>query len=188
MILSDRDIRQQLELGNLELLPKVEDRQIQPASVDLRLGEDFKRFQLCRGVLDVRDQDSISEKSYSQKIPEGAPVQVCPGEFLLSVTREKVKLPPDLVGRVEGRSSVGRIGLAVHVTAGYIDPGFNGQITLELANLNRYPIRLYVGMRIAQIVFERTTTPAARPYGSEGLGSKYQNQEIRESRIGTDRV
>jgi dCTP deaminase len=186
MIFSDRDIRQQIKLGRLRILPEVEDHQIQPASVDLRLGESFKRFKPTRRILDVKDQPSISDANYAQTIPLGAPVQIEPGEFLLAVTHERVELPDDIVGRVEGRSSVGRLGLAVHVTAGYIDPGFKGQITLEFANLNRYAIRLYVGMRIAQIVFERTTTPALRPYGSKGLGSKYQNQQIKESKIAQD--
>lgn len=111
------------------------------------------------------------------EVPEGEPVFVHPKEFILGSTLERVALPFDLVARLDGRSSLGRLGIVIHSTAGFIDPGFSGHVTLEISNLSNLPIALYPGMRIAQISFHRMTTPAEAPYGQRRLGSKYQGQD-----------
>lgn len=189
MILSDTDIRLRLKRGDLGIWPNPDEHQLQPASVDVRLGCDFVRFRQCRGSIDVRDGQALEDMQTRSSVPNMFGVKIEPGEFLLAVTRERVAIPDDLVARVEGRSSLARLGLAVHVTAGFIDPGFEGQITLELANFNRYPITVYSGMRIAQLVFEKLSTPAARPYGHKDGNNKYQGQtQATPSRISEDQA
>src|SRR5690606_10251661 len=125
--------------------------------------------------IDSRDPASVSEYTEEFIIDEGAAFTLHPGEFALGSTVERVRVPPDLVARVEGRSSIGRIAVVVHATAGFIDPGFDGEITLELSNLGRCAVKLYPGMRISQVVFHTMTSPAERPYGPS-RGSKYQGQ------------
>lgn len=175
MILSDRSIREELATGRITIAP-FEQRQVQPASVDLRLGHRFRRFQRSnRPFIDVKLP--VHDLMEVLEIPEGEPVIVRPREFMLGTTVETVSIPADLVGRLEGRSSLGRLGIIIHSTAGYIDPGFSGQVTLEISNLLDEAIALYPGMRIAQISFNRMTTPADQPYGSGDLASKYQGQE-----------
>jgi dCTP deaminase len=174
VILSDRSIREQLAAGRLVIEP-FDRRLVQPSSVDLRLDRRFLVFRNTRrAYLDVKEQaDDLME---TVEPAEGEPIVLHPSEFILGSTVETVTIPDDLVARLEGRSSVGRLGVVIHSTAGYIDPGFSGQITLEIANLANIPVRLYPGMRIAQISFSRMTTPADTPYGQRGLGSKYQGQ------------
>lgn len=179
MILSDISIKQRIRSGSLAFLPPVEtEKQVQPASLDVRLGGEFIRFarlyhqDQAIGV----DSDTLKAVSVSVSIPKGQEIIIDPGEFLLGTTLEKVFMPDDLVARVEGRSSIGRLGITVHVTAGFIDPGFNGHITLEIANLNRYPVVLAVGMRVAQLAFHSMTTPAAVSYGHGSRNNKYQGQ------------
>lgn len=188
MILSDRDISIRLKSGSLCIYPPPEDEQLQPASVDVRLGCSFIRFRHSRGEIDVRDGSGLESMQVVSVMPNDAAVRVEPGEFLLATTAERVVMPDDLVARIEGRSSLARVGLAVHVTAGFIDPGFAGYITLELANANRFPITIYTGMRIAQLAFESLTSPALRPYGHESGNSKYQFQTTATpSRIASER-
>ena len=174
MILSDRSIKEQLAAGRLVIEP-FDPTLVQPSSADLRLDRRFLVFRNTRrAYLDVKERaDDLMETVE----PEGdEPIVLHPSEFILGSTVEVVTIPDDLVARLEGRSSVGRLGIVIHSTAGYIDPGFSGQITLEIANLANIPVRLYPGMRIAQISFARMTTPADTPYGRRGLGSKYQGQ------------
>lgn len=155
MILSDRDIRHMLHEKRLDISPIGDlDAQLQPASFDLRLGD-----------MDVNRAVSRTEKGWV----------IYPGAFTLGTTLERVRLPNDLVGRVEGRSTYGRLGLLVHVSAGFIDPGFEGQITLEFKNVSDHSIALTRGVRISQIAFFQMTSPAERPYGAE-RGSHYQGQ------------
>lgn len=162
MILSDADIIERLAAGDLVISPLVDpDRQIQPASVDLRLSPEF-RFEKHEYRLSVMQPDDD--------------VLLMPGAFALGSTIERVRVPNDLVARVEGRSSLGRLGLMVHVTAGFVDPGFDGQITLELKNISNRPIRLGAGSYVTQVVFEQLRTPCARPYGHPSRSSKYQGQ------------
>src|SRR5919199_4401371 len=174
MILSDRSIRDQIAAGRLVIDPFDPER-VQPSSVDLRLDRAFLVFRNTRqAYLDVREPvDHLMERI---ELDDEEPIVLHPSEFILGSTIESVTIPDDLVGRLEGRSSVGRLGVVIHSTAGYIDPGFSGQITLEIANLANIPVRLYPGMRIAQISFSRMTTPAETPYGQRGLRSKYQGQ------------
>ncbi|HWO13520.1 MAG TPA: dCTP deaminase [Polyangiaceae bacterium] len=177
MILSDRDIRARLARGDLQIGPLAnEPLQVQPASVDLRLGREFLVYHAARvSCLDPREPLGIAE-AMDRVLIEGERAFVLhPGEFTLGTTEERVRMPDDLVGMVDGRSSVGRLAVVVHATAGLIDPGFEGQITLELSNIGSIPVKLYPGMRIAQIVLHQMTSPAEQPYGT-ARGSHYLNQ------------
>ena len=173
-VLSDRTIIEELEAQRLRIDP-FDAEAVQPASVDLRLDRVFRTFRVtARPYVDVRlPIDDLTELI---RVDEDEPFILQPHTFCLGSTVEKVTLPDDIVARVDGKSSLGRLGLLVHATAGYVDPGWTGQLTLELSNQSQMPIALYYGMRIAQISFLRLTTPATRPYGSPGLGSKYQGQ------------
>jgi len=173
-VLSDRTIRDELKKGQIVIDP-FDDSAVQPASVDLRLNDSFRVFRgTSRPFIDVRQPvDDLTELI---QIAEEEPFIIQPGTFFLGSTLETITLPDDIVGRVDGKSSLGRLGLLVHATAGYIDPGWTGTLTLELSNQSQMPIALYLGMRIAQISFQRLSTAVDRPYGSPELGSKYQGQ------------
>jgi dCTP deaminase len=177
VILSDRAIRERLERGDLIIDPLDDpDLQVQPASVDLRLGARFIVYKLPHvPVIDPRQTETLESYTSGLEIKDGEPFVLHPGEFVLGSTIERVTIPKDLVARVEGRSSFGRLAVVVHATAGFIDPGFEGQITLELSNLGRCAVLLYPGTRISQIVFHTMTSPSERPYG-HARGSKYQGQ------------
>ncbi len=221
-VLADSEIKELLKKGNLVIEP-IEDMnvQLQPASVDLRLGDEFRIFKQRESFLidplnyveplwavkDESDKDVSGEKTDSknsdndhnggiQRRKEYAitdliqikdkPFILHPQEFVLGTTIEKVKIPNNLVGRLEGRSSLGRLGVIIHATAGYIDPGFEGQVTLEITNLGKVPVALWPGMRVCQISFFTMNVPAERPYGSE-RNSKYNGQKGPiESRISSD--
>ncbi|MCA9581296.1 MAG: dCTP deaminase [Myxococcales bacterium] len=188
MILSDQDLQARLDRGDIVIDPLDDPGlQIQPASIDLRLDSHFIVYTLPHmPCLDPRDPATIETYTRPIDIPEGDAFILHPGEFALGSTYERVKVPADLVARVEGRSSIGRLAVVVHATAGFIDPGFEGQITLELANLGGCAVKLYPGMRISQIVFHTMTSPAERPYGP-ARGSKYQGQSGPvASRLGRD--
>lgn len=177
MILSDRDIRARLNRGDLVIEPLEDpELQIQPASVDLRLDSRFIVYKLPHvPVIDPRTPETMESYTSQLEMAPGEPFVLHPGEFALGSTMERVRIPNDLVARVEGRSSFGRLAVVVHATAGFVDPGFEGQITLELSNLGRCAVLLYPGTRISQLVFETMTSPAERPYGA-ARGSKYQGQ------------
>jgi dCTP deaminase len=188
VILSDRDLRVRLDSGAIRIEPLDDpELQIQPASIDLRLASDFVVYRLPHvPCIDPRDEGTVKTYTETIHIPEGDSFVLQPGEFALGSTLERVAVPADLVARVEGRSSIGRLAVVVHATAGFIDPGFEGQITLELSNLGRCAVKLYPGMRISQLVFHTMTSPAERPYGP-ARGSKYQGQSGPvTSRIGQD--
>jgi len=188
MILSDQDILKRLEEGDLKIEPLRDiDQQVQPASVDLRLGESFLEFQRTNiPCIHPNSEREVSDYVTETVVDEGDSFILHPGDFVLATTLESVTVPADLVGHVEGRSSLGRLAIVVHSTAGLADPGYEGQITLELSNLGVAPVALTPGMRVAQMTFTRTTSPAERPYGDE-RGSKYQGQSGPEaSRIGDD--
>ncbi|MGA1074461.1 MAG: dCTP deaminase [Ilumatobacteraceae bacterium] len=176
MILSDRSLRQQISDGRIVIDP-LDESLIQPSSIDVRISHLFRVFRNhTAGVIDVkRDMTGLTELV---EIPEDGsePFMLHPGEFVLGSTLERIGVPDDLVGRVEGKSSLGRLGLLIHSTAGFIDAGFDGHITLELANVASLPITLYAGMKIGQVSFMQMTTSAERPYGSGATGSKYQGQ------------
>ncbi|HOP95713.1 MAG: dCTP deaminase [Dictyoglomaceae bacterium] len=177
MILSDRDIKAYIKEGKLIIAPMDDPkRQIQPSSIDLRLGNTFLHFKVEGKAFIDPTKDSLQDLMGTIEVEDGKPFFLRPGEFVLGTTIETIKLPEDLVARVDGRSSLGRLGVIVHATAGYVDPGFCGQITLELSNINHVPIALYPGMRICQISFYTLTSPAETPYYKKE-GSKYQNQK-----------
>ncbi|MEZ5217363.1 MAG: dCTP deaminase [Ilumatobacteraceae bacterium] len=175
MILSDRSIREAIETGRIVIEP-LDETLIQPSSIDVRISNLFRVFRNhTAGVIDVKqDMTSLTE---AIEIDEDGCFMLHPGEFVLGSTLERVGVPDDLVGRVEGKSSLGRLGLLIHSTAGFIDAGFDGHITLELANVASLPITLYPGMKIGQVSFLQMTTPAERPYGKGASGSKYQGQQ-----------
>lgn len=174
MVLSDIDIIERIGQGSLTIEPYKEDN-VEPASVDLRLGEDHKlvRAEHISGDSGIVDAASASDDGLIYEELE-SPLTVSPGTFILTTTLERVEIPDDMVAHVLGRSSLGRLGISVHQTAGYIDPGFKGQITLELSNHGPAPVSLSPGQRICQIVFEELSSPALEPYGHEK--SQYQNQ------------
>jgi dCTP deaminase len=174
VILSDRTIREQLAAGRIAIDP-LDEGNIQPSSVDLRLDRYFRVFlNHTMPVIDVK-QD-LEELTRLEEIEPDGVFHLHPGEFVLGATFERLALPDDIVGRVEGKSSLGRLGLLIHSTAGFIDPGFAGHITLELSNVANLPITLYPEMRIGQVSFLQMTTPADVPYGTGKLRSKYQGQ------------
>ena len=175
MILSDRDIRIALEKGRIVVDP-LAPRAVQPSSIDLRVGNGFRVFANHRyPFIDTRKE----QPHLTDLIEVGAdePFMLHPGEFVLGTTLERVVLADDLVARLEGKSSLGRLGLLIHSTAGFVDAGFNGWLTLELSNVATLPIAIYPGMKIGQIAFFNLTTPAETPYGSRDLGSKYMGQQ-----------
>jgi dCTP deaminase len=188
VILSDRDILARLETGDLRIDPISDvERQVQPASVDLRLGTEFLEFQRANiSCIHPDRADEVEEYVESTDVPEGEEFVLHPGDFVLGSTKERVAVPDDLVAHVEGRSSLGRLAVVIHATAGLADPGFEGHVTLELSNLGTAPVALTPGMRISQITFTELSSPAERPYGAE-RGSKYQGQSgPQASRIGSD--
>lgn len=170
MLLSDRDIIDEIKAGRIGVDP-FDPARVQPASLDVLLGSTLRVFP--RGA--TVDPFGPLPSDLSREVPTDGYV-MSPGEFLLGSTVETLSLPDDIAARLEGRSTLGRLGLTVHVTAGYIDPGFRGQITLEIANLGPWGLRLRAGQPIGQLVFERMSSPVERPYGSPGLGSRYQGQ------------
>ena len=174
MLLSDRDILAQVEAGRVRIDPW-DVGMVQPSSVDVRLDKYFRVFEnhLYPVIDPAEDQSELTR----QVTPNGdGPFVLHPGEFVLGSTYEYVKLPDDIAARLEGKSSLGRLGLLTHSTAGFIDPGFEGHVTLELSNMATLPIKLWPGMKIGQLCFFQLSSPAAHPYGSAEAGSHYQGQ------------
>src|SRR5690349_291826 len=174
MLLSDRDIKAQVEDGRLRLDPW-DPELVQPSSIDVRLDRYFRVFNNWQYThIDPSQQQDELTSAIEPKGDE--PFILHPGEFVLGSTLEVVTLPDDLASRLEGKSSLGRLGLLTHSTAGFVDPGFSGHITLELSNVANLPITLWPGMKIGQLCIFRLTTPATHPYGSAIYGSRYQDQ------------
>ena len=174
VLLSDRDINAQIDSGRVRLDPW-DPRMVQPSSVDFRLDRYFRLFDNHKyPVIDPSlDQPDLT------RLVEVEPDETFilhPGEFVLGSTYETITLPDDIAARVEGKSSLGRLGLLTHATAGFVDPGFSGHVTLELANVATLPIKLYPGMKIGQFCFFRLSSPSEHPYGSAKYGSRYQGQ------------
>ena len=174
MVLSDRTIKEELTRGGIVIAPFFED-DLQPASVDLHLDSRLRVFRnYSEPYVDLgKDLPELTE---IEEIGPDRPFILHPGEFVLGNTVERIELDASIVARLEGKSSLGRIGLLIHSTAGFVDPGWRGTLTLELSNVSRLPLTLYRGMPIGQISFQYLTTAAERPYGSEGLRSRYQGQ------------
>ena len=175
MVLSDQAIRRLIEAGRIGIDP-YDAGLMQPSSLDVRVDRLFRVFRNSRyPFIDVKaEQEELTELV---EVDGAEPFILHPGEFVLGSTLERVTLPDDLVARLEGKSSLGRLGLLIHSTAGFIDPGFDGHVTLELSNVANLPITIYFGMKIGQLSFVQLTEPAETPYGSGELGSKYQGQQ-----------
>ncbi len=174
MVLSDRTIKEEIARGRIIIDP-LDMSCIQPASVDIHLDRKLRVFRSGRYPFYIDVKQNTDDLTEMVEIGDG-PFFLQPGEFILASTLELVSLPDDIVARLEGKSSLGRIGLLIHSTAGYVDPGWRGHLTLELSNVARLPVSLYYGMKIGQISFLRLTSAAENIYGSAGLGSKYQGQ------------
>jgi dCTP deaminase len=174
VLLSDQDLRKEVESGRLVLDP-FDVEMLQPSSIDVRLDRFFRVFNNTRytHIDPAQQQDDLTSLV---ETPDGEPFVLHPGEFVLGSTYEMVTLPDDLAGRLEGKSSLGRLGLLTHSTAGFIDPGFSGHITLELSNVANLPITLHPGMKIGQLCLFKLSSPAEHPYGSQQAGSRYQGQ------------
>jgi dCTP deaminase len=174
VILSDRSIREALASGRI-LIDPLEDGAVQPSSVDMHVDHFFRVFRNdTTPFIDPKEpQEDLTELV---EIPDGKSFILHPGEFVLASTLERVRLPDDLAARLDGKSSLGRLGLLTHATAGFVDAGWDGHLTLELSNVSTLPIAIYPGMKIGQISFFQMTTPAEYPYGSDATGSKYQGQ------------
>ncbi len=173
-VLSDGTIRKLVDAGKIVIDPW-DPAKIQPASVDLRLGDSFRVFNNHK-VTAIDLQNPPENLTEEVVVEQGEAFVIHPGEFCLARTLEWVEIPNDIVARIEGKSSLGRLGLIVHATAGFCDPGWKGTLTLELNNLTRIPIKLWPGLLIAQLSFMTLDAAAERPYGSDGLGSHYQGQ------------
>ncbi|GAB3108854.1 dCTP deaminase [Streptomyces calidiresistens] len=174
MLLSDKDIRSEIEAGRVTIDP-YDPEMVQPSSIDVRLDRYFRVFENHRYP---HIDPAVEQPDLTRMIePVGdEPFILHPGEFVLASTYELIGLPDDIASRLEGKSSLGRLGLLTHSTAGFIDPGFSGHVTLELSNVATLPIKLWPGMKIGQLCLFRLTSPAERPYGSGARGSRYQNQ------------
>ncbi|WP_084124769.1 dCTP deaminase [Demequina sp. NBRC 110054] len=174
MLLSDRDIRAEIESGRVALDP-YDETMIQPASIDVRLDKLFRVFDNHKyaAIDPAIDQPELTRLV---EVESGKPFVLHPGEFVLGATFESVTLPDDVAARLEGKSSLGRLGLLTHSTAGFIDPGFEGNVTLELSNTATLPINLWPGMKIGQLCFFRMSSAAEHPYGSDKYGSRYRGQ------------
>ena len=174
MLLSDRDILNEIDAGRIGMEP-FDPAMVQPASIDVRLDRYFRVFENHRypHIDPAQAQDDLTREVQAEG---DEPFILHPGEFVLGSTYEEVSLPEDLAARVEGKSSLGRLGLLTHATAGFVDPGFSGHVTLELANVATPPIKLYPGMKIGQFCFFRMSSASEHPYGSEKYGSRYQGQ------------
>ena len=174
MLISDRDIRAEIDSERIVLDP-YEAAMVQPSSVDVRIDRYFRLFDNHK-YAHIDPAEEQPELTRLVEVEEGEPFILHPGEFVLGSTYELVSLPDDVAARLEGKSSLGRLGLLTHSTAGFIDPGFSGHITLELSNVANLPITLWPGMKIGQLCLLRLTSPAENPYGSAKAGSKYQGQ------------
>ncbi len=174
MLLSDRDIRAELAAGRVKVEP-FEEKMVQPSSVDVRLDRFFRVFENHKYE---SIDPSIEQSELTREIAVGSDdfFILHPGEFVLASTYEVITLPDDIAGRLEGKSSLGRLGLLTHSTAGFIDPGFSGHITLELSNAANLPVKLFPGMKIGQLCLIKLSSPAEHPYGSALYGSRYQGQ------------
>src|SRR5213593_4399652 len=177
MVLSDVDIKRYIAAGKIRITPDLPPEQFGSCSVDFRLGNEFSVFEYSRHpYIDLKDRGSLQDIMRKVVVPNGEPFVLQPRDFVLAITEETLDLGNDVLGRLEGRSSLGRIGIIVHGTAGLFDPGWIGRATLELSNLGRMPVALYPGMRICSFTFEQLSSPVAVPYRKKA-GNKYAGQD-----------
>ena len=176
MVLSDVDIKRYIEAGKIKITPALPPDQFGSCSVDFRLGSEFNVFEHSRhAFIDLKSKTGLEGIMRPLIVEAGEPFILQPREFVLAITEEKLELDVDVLGRLEGRSSLGRIGIIVHGTAGLFDPGWSGKATLELSNLSRMPVALYPGMRICSFTFEQLSSPVSVPYGKKA-NNKYADQ------------
>ena len=189
MVLSDRDLKKSLKAGRIKILPKPDLKtQLGSCSIDLKLGSSFRVFEHSRhAYIDPFKKDISDDVTREIEVKEKEPFIIQPGDFVLATTIEYIEVPDDLTGRLEGRSSIGRLGIVIHSTAANIECGFRGHITLELANMGKMPVALYTGMRICSISFEQLSSPADVPYykkhnakyvGQKGPGESKIREEL----------
>ncbi|MBY0372815.1 MAG: dCTP deaminase [Bryobacteraceae bacterium] len=177
MVLSDVDIKRYLAEGKIKVSPELPPDQFGSCSIDFRLGNEFSVFEHSRhAYIDLRDRTAIQDLMRTIKVEPGQPFILQPREFALAITEEHIEIADDVLGRLEGRSSLGRIGIIVHGTAGLFDPGWRGKATLELSNLGRMPVALYPGMRICSMTFEQLSSPSSTPYYQKP-SNKYAGQQ-----------
>ena len=177
MVLSDVDIRRYINEGKIKITPPLPPEQFGSCSVDFRLGNEFSVFEHSRhAFIDLKERTAIQDLMRTIIVPQGEPFILQPREFALAITEETLELDDDVLGRLEGRSSLGRIGIIVHGTAGLFDPGWMGKATLELSNLGRMPVALYPGMRVCSFTFEQLSSRVAVPYRKK-VGNKYSGQD-----------
>ncbi|MBI5872222.1 dCTP deaminase [archaeon] len=174
MILSDRDIKQYLQEGKIKINPLDIENQLAPVSIDLRLGDEFRVFKVGHNSHIDPSKHSLEDSTELVKVDSDKPFIIHPGDFVLGVTKENVELPDNIAARMEGRSSLGRLGIIVHSTAGKIDPGWKGKLTLEITNIGKLPVALYPEMKFCSLVFEPTSSPVEKPYSKVG---KYAGME-----------
>jgi dCTP deaminase len=174
VLLSDRDIRAEIDGGRVRLQP-YDEAMVQPSSIDVRLDKYFRLFDNHKYAF-IDPAEDQPDLTHLIEVPRDEPFILHPGEFVLGSSFEVVTLPDDLAARLEGKSSLGRLGLLTHSTAGFVDPGFSGHVTLELSNVATLPIKLWPGMKIGQLCFIRLSSPTENPYGSAKYGSRYQDQ------------
>lgn len=188
MILSDRDIKRFFQEGKIKIIPEPEWKiQLGPASVDFRLGDEFRVFNHATNpYIDPKKEETFHNLTKKIKVQRGSPLVLQPRQFILGITLEEIELPDDIGARIEGRSSWGRLGIVIHSTAGYIDPGFRGRLTLEISNIGMLPVLLYPGMRLCQIAFETLSSPAMIPYNKKKDVKYFGDREPQESRIHKD--
>ncbi len=179
-MLSDRELADRIARGDIKIDPFLEpELQIQPASIDLRLGYEFLTFNWAQtALIDPLDPTTFEGLTTLAHLDDDQRYIVHPGEFVLGTTLERLEVPPDLVGQLDGRSSLGRLGIIIHSTAGFIDPGFNGNVTLEISNLGHIAVALYPGMRVCQLSFEALSSASSLPYAGRRVASKYQGQQL----------
>lgn len=174
MLLSDRDIRKEIEQGRIKVDPLDLEKQLMAVGLDLSLGNEFVMFNTShRSHIDTSNY-SPEEHLGKVMVKDGERFIIHPGEFVLGITKEHVELPEDMAGRIDGRSSLGRLGIIVHSTAGHCDPGFRGKLTLEITNIGKLPIAIYPGMKFCSLLFERLSSPTDKPYHTKG---KYAGQQ-----------
>ncbi|MFQ5648138.1 MAG: dCTP deaminase [Candidatus Aenigmatarchaeota archaeon] len=185
MILPDQEIRRYLEEGKIVIKPMEDPKtQIQPAQVDLRLGNEFRVFRI-NSVPYIDTKAKTRDYTETKTVRDGDPFIIHPGEFVLGTVKEYIKMPDDLVGTVDGRSSLGRVGVVIHATSTSINPGWEGKFVLEITNIGKMPVALYPGQRVAKLAFHKLSSPAERPYHKRE--TKYQGQEtIQETKMHED--
>ncbi len=177
MVLSDVDIKKYIDAGKIRFTPSLQADQFGSCSVDLRLGNEFNVFEYQRyPFVDLRNPIGYQDLMRKVIVPDGESFVLQPSDFVLAITQEQMELADDVLGRLEGRSSLGRLGIIVHGTAGLFDPGWTGKATLELSNLSRLPVALYPGMRICSFTFEQLSSPSSNPYRTK-VGNKYAGQQ-----------